>query len=104
MSEQTKGEQRRTVKLHYGFDRDGTTVKQVQVRRQTWGDLKAAEQAAAGAASENLHGLLVAQVLMERCADLSPDEIAELDADDAGKITDALGNSTASATGTSSAA
>ena len=102
MSQQTQGPQHMTVTLKHGFERDGTTVKEIKLRRQTWGDIRAAEEAAAGSTSENLHGLLVAEVLMQRCAGLSPDEIAQLDADDAQRITDALGNSTLPQTPTSS--
>ena len=102
MSQQTQGEQSKTVTLKHGFDRDGTRVKSVTIRRQTWADLREAQRAADDAKTENLQGALMSDVLMRRCADLAPEEIDQLDPDDAERILTQVGNSTGSPTRTNS--
>ena len=91
MSEQTKGDQAKAVQLKHGFDRDGTMVKQLQVRRPTWGDMKAGEYAADSANGERLKNAIVFDTLLQRCADLAPEEAAQLsdeDLDRLGKVLD----------------
>ena len=103
MSEQTTGKQSKNVTLKDGFERDGTTIKQVQVRRPTWGDITAGEEAADRAQHERLKNVIVTNTLLQRCADLAPEEVQQLTAEDAERISNAMGPTSTPQTRTSSA-
>ena len=102
MSNQTRKAQQHTVTLEDGFERDGTTVREITVRRPTWKDIKKANQAAAGESDQTLRDMLVTESLLQRCADMAPEEIDALVQEDIETIGEALGGFSQTPTPTSS--